>query len=88
MTESEVVEQLTTHFGSLRDPRVNGGCEHRLMSIVMIAILGVIAMCDDWEDIEAYGKAHIKWLGPMLDLPNGIPSHDTLCFLNEDQPHI
>ena len=77
MTEAKVIEQLTTHFGSLRDPRVYGGCEHRLINIVVIAILGVIAMCDDWEDIEAYGKANIKWLGPMLELPNGIPSHDT-----------
>ncbi len=66
MSEAEVIEQVTTHFGSLRDPRVYRGCEHRLMSIVVIAILGVIAMCDDWEEIAAYGQANIlRALSPL-----------------------
>ncbi len=78
MTGAEVSHQLNTHFGVMRDPRALGRCEHKLMSIIVIAILGVIAMCDDWEDIEAYGKSNQAWLETFLALPNGIPSHDTL----------
>ena len=30
-----------------------------------------------WEDIEEYGQANAEWLGDLLDLPHGIPGHDT-----------
>ncbi len=43
----------------------------------MIAIGGAISGADNWVDIEAYGKAKQGWLETWLDLPNGIPSHDT-----------
>jgi len=78
MTEAEVKEQIATHFGNMQDPRTLGRCEHKLISIIVLAIFGVIAMCDDWEDIEAYGKANQDWLKTFLELRNGIPSHDTL----------
>ncbi|MCC0179789.1 ISAs1 family transposase [Waterburya agarophytonicola K14] len=32
---------------------------------------------DGWVAIETYGKAKEEWLSTFLDLPNGIPSHDT-----------
>ena len=30
-----------------------------------------------WVAIETYGKAKQEWLSSFLELPNGIPSHDT-----------
>lgn len=45
--------------------------------MLMIAICGAISGADNWVDIEAYGKAKQGWLETGLDLPNGIPSHDT-----------
>jgi predicted transposase YbfD/YdcC len=77
MTGHEVVDQLQAHFGTMRDPRALGRCGHKLINIIVIAVLAVIAMADDWEDIEAYGKANESWLKSFLRLPNGIPSHDT-----------
>ena len=47
------------------------------MDIVTIALCGVIAGADSWVDVEAFGKRKAEWLRKMLDLPNGIPSHDT-----------
>ncbi len=47
------------------------------MAIVTIAILAVIAGADGFVAIETYGKAKQKWLETFLDLPHGIPSHDT-----------
>jgi hypothetical protein len=50
---------------------------HRLRDIIIIAICGVICGADGWVGIEEFGKAKQAWLTDRLDLPNGIPSHDT-----------
>ena len=64
-------------FQNLPDPRVEGRCDHKLMDIIVIAILGVICGADSCVDIELYGNAKREWLATFLDLKNGIPSHDT-----------
>ena len=68
---------LTEHFGSLDDPRIDRTKRHNLMDIVTIALCGVIAGADSWVDVEAFGRRKAEWLRKMLDLPHGIPSHDT-----------
>ena len=42
-----------------------------------MAICAVIAGADNWEDIAEFGQAKIDWFKTFLELPNGIPSHDT-----------
>ena len=64
-------------FGDLPDPRVARTRRHHLFDIVSIAILGALSGADTWVDIEAFGRAKITWLRTFLELPNGIPSHDT-----------
>ena len=63
-------------FDELEDPRVVGRCAYLLTDIVMIALVGLIGPCEDWEDIEAFGKTYRDWFSRFLALPNGIPSHD------------
>lgn len=65
------------HFLSLSDPRVERTKEHLLEDIIFITIAAVICGCENWNDIEAYGKSKREWLSKYLKLPNGIPSHDT-----------
>ena len=48
-----------------------------LLDIVVIAICGVICGCDDWQQIETFGRSRREWLQKFLRLPHGIPSHDT-----------
>jgi predicted transposase YbfD/YdcC len=48
-----------------------------LLDIVVIAICAVICGADGWVDVEEFGKAKKEWLRTFLELPNGIPSHDT-----------
>jgi predicted transposase YbfD/YdcC len=48
-----------------------------LIDIIVIAICAVISGADGWVSIEEYGRAKLEWLGTLLELPNGIPSHDT-----------
>jgi predicted transposase YbfD/YdcC len=68
---------LVHHFSSLRDPRVMGRTRHKLMDILVIAICGVICGADDWVSISQFGEAKEAWFRGFLELPNGIPSHDT-----------
>lgn len=75
--EATPVATLTKHFAPVEDPRVDRGKEHKLIDIVVIAICGVICGADGWTGIERFGHAKLEWLQQYLDLPNGIPSHDT-----------
>jgi predicted transposase YbfD/YdcC len=47
------------------------------MDILIIAVCAVIGGAEGWEDIEEYGKAQAEWFADLLDLPHGIPGHDT-----------
>ena len=65
-------------FKDLWDPRIERTKKHLLLDIVGLAICAVIANADGWEEIEAYGKQNFEFLNTFLELPNGIPSHDTI----------
>src|SRR3954471_23787874 len=71
------VENLVQHFGAVADPRCGGKIEHRLTDILVIAVCAVIACAESWDDIALYGHSKLDWLRTFLELPNGIPSHDT-----------
>jgi len=75
--EDKVLPTLEQHFGDLPDPRIDRTKLHKLLDILAIAICAVIAGADNWEDIEEFGKARLDWFRTFLELPNGIPSHDT-----------
>ena len=75
--KNEVLPAIENHFGDLTDPRIDRTKLHKLLDIVVIAICAVIAGADNWEDVEEFGKARLAWFRTFLELPNGIPSHDT-----------
>ena len=64
-------------FADLPDPRVERTRDHKLIDIIVIAICAVISSAEHWTEVERYGKMKKEWLETFLDLPNGIPSHDT-----------
>jgi predicted transposase YbfD/YdcC len=68
---------LTEHFVALEDPRVERTKLHPLLSVVVIALCGVICGAETWNEIEEFGEAMEDFFTDTLDLPNGIPSHDT-----------
>jgi predicted transposase YbfD/YdcC len=68
---------LRRHFRTLQDPRRLNSCQHRLLDVIAIAICAVIANADDWQGVETFGHDRHDWLKTFLQLPNGIPSHDT-----------
>lgn len=72
------IESLKIHFQKLTDPRVEHNINHQLIDIIMITICAVICGADNWVEIENYGHGKKEWLETFLELPHGIPSHDTL----------
>jgi predicted transposase YbfD/YdcC len=68
---------LIAHLSEIEDPRINRTKRHKLLDILVIAMCAVIAGADDWVEVELFGQAKQEWLRTMLELPNGIPSHDT-----------
>lgn len=76
-TTREFLETLNRCFADLEDPRVQASCEHRLIDILAITLLAVSCGADDWTDLETFGRMRHDWLSTFLELPGGIPSHDT-----------
>ena len=71
------VGALKKSFRHLPDPRVVGRTRHLLLDIVVMAICAVIGDCDDWSDIAQFAQKREKWFRRFLQLPGGIPTHDT-----------
>ena len=66
------------HCRDLEDPRIERSKWHQSLDIVAIAICAVICSADSLVYLELFGKSKEEWFLSFLDLPNGIPSHDTL----------
>ena len=71
------LETIEEHFSKVTDPRIDRGKEHKLIDMIVIAICAVICGAEGWTDIENFGNSKLPWLKSFLELPNGIPSHDT-----------
>ena len=76
--EAEILRKsVLSHFQHLHDPRVERTKDHNLVAIITIAILAVLSGANGFVGIQTYGQAKQAWLETFLDLPHGIPSHDT-----------
>jgi len=84
---SALVERLQ----DIPDPRRQGqNLKHQLHDILVLGFCGVIAGCDDFVEIAAWARLHQPFFRTFLDLPNGIPSHDTFTrvFAMVDAPAL
>ena len=70
-------QSISKHFASVKDPRTGNAKQHLLLDILVIAICAALCGADGWVEVEVWAKANRKWLHTFLELPNGIPSHDT-----------
>jgi predicted transposase YbfD/YdcC len=94
--DQAIGNSVKDHFLSLSDPRILLKTRHKLIDVVVITLCAVIAGADDWVEIAAFGREKEQWFKTFLELPKGIPSHDTFgrvfslihpgefakCFLN------
>jgi predicted transposase YbfD/YdcC len=77
MAATTTLGAIKKHFRLLKDPRVVGRTRHLLLDIIVMALCGVIANCDDWPDIALFARQRESWFRRFLQLPNGVPAHDT-----------
>jgi len=66
------------YFSQIPDPRLDRNKKHKLTDIIILSILAVLCGAESYDSIEEFGKARIDFLRQILQLPNGIPSHDTI----------
>ena len=68
---------LVSLLTEVEDPRRPQARRHSLEAILLIATLAVICGADNWTEVEFFGHQKQAWLKTFLELPHGIPSHDT-----------
>jgi predicted transposase YbfD/YdcC len=82
------IDEVLCHFQELEDPRSEINRKHPLVSVVVIAIMGVLAQATGPTGIATWAKFNAELLESLLPLPNGIPGKDVfrrvLCALKPD----
>jgi predicted transposase YbfD/YdcC len=68
---------LVDCFAALPDPRVARTRAHKLIDILVIGLCSTLTVGEGFTDMEFFGRARHAWLKTFLELPHGIPSHDT-----------
>src|SRR5438045_2400740 len=78
-------ELFTPFFVNLADPRMQRSQRHALLDILILAVCATVGGANGWADVERFGKAKLAFFRGFLDLPNGIPSHDTFGRLRRHE---
>ena len=65
-------------FEGLPDPRLDRTRRHKLVDILTIGLCSILSGGENFSEMEFYGRIKEDWLKTFLELPNGIPSHDTM----------
>jgi len=68
---------LLDHLADVPDPRIARHRWHKLRDILVIAVCAVLCGAESYPAIEDFGHEREEWLKQFLELPEGIPSHDT-----------
>ena len=76
--ETNELQNFMIIFKDQNDTRIQGKVKHLMSDIIMICFLAILARCDGWDEIAMFAVSKEKWLKKFLELPNGIPSHDTI----------
>lgn len=75
---NEGIKDVIDIIKKQNDTRYTPNVKHKMEDIILITLFAVLAKCNEWTEIESFAKKKEKWLRKYLELPNGIPSHDTI----------
>ncbi len=70
--------KLITIFSQVEDPRSHINRLHNLIDILFIGIISVLCGAETWKQMVSFSKSKEDFLKTFLELPNGIPSEDTI----------
>lgn len=76
--DTEEILEISAHFGKLEDPRSHINQKHLLGDLLVICVCAVLSGCDGPIAIGDWARSKEDWLRRHLELPHGIPSHDTI----------
>lgn len=76
--EPKITTTIQKHFNQMTDPRSGFRVHHSMVAILTITLCAVICGANNFVDIATFGEAKRQWFSTFLDLPYGIPSHDTI----------
>jgi hypothetical protein len=83
INESDIVKMKESLSG-ITDPRRDwGNLRHKLIDMLVIALITVITGENDYEAMEDWGNEREAWFRRFLELPNGIQDKDTFRRLFE-----
>lgn len=71
------VEKLLSLARNVPDPRKRRGMRHKLDIVLTIFVLALLCDQNDFLRVEDWAKSEFETLSQIMDLPHGIPSHDT-----------
>ncbi|KAA5595075.1 ISAs1 family transposase, partial [Blastochloris sulfoviridis] len=78
---------LLQHFSELDDAREPWRVMYPLHEVLLLVTCATIASCDDFDDIAAWGKHHLRFLQQFADFHHGIPCERWLrCLVNRVDP--
>lgn len=66
-------------FATITDPRRDQRKRHHLDEILTISVMAMLCGAENFTDFERFGECKEEWLRSFLELPGGIPSHDTFA---------
>ncbi len=72
------MKEVLDFVSTVTDLRQEKKVLHKMKDIILLVFFAMLANADDWVEMEVFGKEHEKFLRNYLELPNGIPSHDTI----------
>ena len=75
-TQHVCLDEVVGYFDELEDPRSNINQRHPLVSVVVIAMMAVLAGAGGPTAIAKWAKRKAEFLLKVLDLPHGIPRKD------------
>jgi predicted transposase YbfD/YdcC len=70
------LDEVVVHFAELEDPRSTVNLQHPLVSVIVIALMAVLAGASGPTGIAKWAALKEEFLLNTLDLPNGIPRKD------------
>lgn len=69
--------KVTDYFKDVEDPRRDHGKRHELLDVLILSLSGFLCGAESWVEVADYARTKQEWFETFLDLPSGIPSHDT-----------
>ena len=72
------MENILMYLDFAQDIRQTSKVRHKIKDVIALVFFSELSNAEKWEDVEIFGKEHEPFLRQYLELPYGIPSHDTI----------